>query len=87
MSNSRATFAIATDAITDLYAEGEPDYEWIWETVTGIVKTRQVAYKGSKGDTLMGKPYNEAKKRVRKWVPADLDREADRTRIFNSLQK
>ena len=63
------------DAIADLYAEGEPDHERIWETVTGRVKTRKVAYKGSEGDTLMGKPYNEAKKRVRKWVLADLDRE------------
>ena len=43
--------------------------------VTGKVKTRKVAYKGSEGDTLMGKPYNETKKRVRKWVLADLDRE------------
>ena len=33
------------------------------------------AYKGSEGGTLIGKPYNEAKKRVRKWVLADLDRE------------
>ena len=31
------------DAIADLYAEGEPDYGWIWEMVTGKVRTRRIA--------------------------------------------
>ena len=54
------------DTMADLYAEGEPDYGWIWEMKTGKVRTRKKAYRGNEGGTLMGKPYNELKKRVRK---------------------
>ena len=37
------------DAIVDLYAEGEPDYGWIWEMVTGRVNTRKIAYRVDEG--------------------------------------
>ena len=43
--------------------------------MTGRVKTRKVAYLGNEGGTLMGKPYNELKKKVWKWMLSDLDRE------------